>query len=331
MSDLNGINLSDVLGLSEPLQKLIETVSCGIGKLYEPIHVKRMANAKAEEIKLISEQISAIPEVPSKYDGGKVLVDGTDYTELVKRTQSRIAFQELKKQQNIDCAVAFAAQELESEASVSKEPVDKDWISRFFDSVSSVSEKEMQLIWGKILADEVRKPGSFSMRTLDVVRNLSKKEAECFLKILPCVMSSGGDYFISSDEDIINAANITFYDILTLDDCGLLYADGTMRMSFTVAKNDPAIMYNDDYTINMTRRKDEPYNGSMGVYKLKTAAQELYSLLRKQTNEDYVMLWAHKLYSKNFNRCSVDVYKVIEVIDGIPNCQPVPLKSWKEN
>lgn len=331
MSDLNGINISDLLGLSEPLQKLVETVSCGIGKLYEPIHVRRMANAKAAEIKAIGDQISDISEIPIKYDNGKVLVDGTDYTELVKRTQSRIAFQELKKQQNIDYAVAFAAQELAGELKVSKEPVDEDWVSRFFDSVSCVSEKEMQLIWGKILAGEIKEPGSFSMRTLNVVRNLSKKEAECFLKILPCVMSSDGDFFISSDEKIINVANITFYDILTLDDCGLLYADGTMRMSFTVAKNDPAIMYSDDYAINMTRRKDEPYNGSVGVYKLKTAAQELYPLLRKQTNEEYVMLWARELYNKNFNRCSVDVYKVDGIDNGTPNCQPVPLKNWKEN
>lgn len=331
MSDLNGINLSDFFGLSEPLQKLIETVSCGVGKLYEPVHVKRMAKAKATEIKMISDRISDVSKIPVKYDNGKVFVDGTDYTELVKRTQSRMAFQELKKQQNIDCAVNFAVQELAGETNVSKEPVDEDWVSRFFDSVSSVNEKEMQLIWGKILAGEVKEPGSFSMRTLDVVRNLSKKEAECFLKILPCVMGSGGDYFISSDEEIINVANITFYDILTLDDCGLLYADGTMRISFTVAKNDPVIMYSDDYAINMTRRKDEPYNGSVGVYKLKTAAQELYPLLRKQTNEDYVMLWARELYDKNFNRCSVDVYKVVGINNGTPNCQPVPLKSWKEN
>lgn len=330
MSDLNGISISDVLGLSEPLQKLIETVSCGIGKLYEPLHVKRMANAKAEEIKLISKQISAIPEIPTKYDGGKVLVDGTDYAELVKRTQSRIAFQELKKQQNIDCAVAFAAQELESETSVSKEPVDKDWISRFFDSVSSINEKEMQLIWGKILAGEIKKPGSFSMRTLDVVRNLSKKEAECFLKVLPCVMSTDKDCFIASDESVRATADITFNDILLLNDCGLLCADGTMYMNFTAAKNDSATIYNDNYAIHITRDEEKTYEGMIGLYKLKVAAQEIYPLLKTQTNEDYVISWAKSIYTRNSYKCCVSVYKVTGINGGLPKFESVPLKSWVE-
>ena len=158
------LNISDLLGLSEPLQKLVETVSCGIGKLYEPIHVRRMANAKAAEIKAIGDQISDISEIPIKYDNEKFLWTEQTTQSWWSVQQSRIAFQELKKQQNIDYAVAFAAQELAGELKVSKEPVDEDWVSRFFDSVSCVSEKEMQLIWGKILAGEIKEPGSFSMR-----------------------------------------------------------------------------------------------------------------------------------------------------------------------
>ena len=59
MSDVTGLQVSDILGLSEPLTKLIETVSTGMGMLYEPIHLKRRAKAKAEEIKLISDAIIA--------------------------------------------------------------------------------------------------------------------------------------------------------------------------------------------------------------------------------------------------------------------------------
>ena len=48
MSDLKGLEISDIFGLSEPLTKLVETVSCGVGKLYEPTHIRRLAKAKAE-------------------------------------------------------------------------------------------------------------------------------------------------------------------------------------------------------------------------------------------------------------------------------------------
>ena len=46
MSDVKGIEIHDILGLEEPLTKLIECVSNGIGKIYEPTHIKRIAKAK---------------------------------------------------------------------------------------------------------------------------------------------------------------------------------------------------------------------------------------------------------------------------------------------
>lgn len=45
------MEIKDLAGLSQPLTKLVEVISIGIGKLYEPAHIKRMANAKAYEIK----------------------------------------------------------------------------------------------------------------------------------------------------------------------------------------------------------------------------------------------------------------------------------------
>lgn len=54
MPDLKGVEVHDLLGLSEPTTKLIETISSGIGKVYEPWHIKRMAKAKKEELEIIS-------------------------------------------------------------------------------------------------------------------------------------------------------------------------------------------------------------------------------------------------------------------------------------
>jgi hypothetical protein len=41
----------------------------------------------------------------------------------------------------------------------------------------------MQTLWGKILAGEVTQPGSFSLRTLDTLKNLTKQDAEAFTKV----------------------------------------------------------------------------------------------------------------------------------------------------
>ncbi|AGA66437.1 membrane-fusion protein [Brachyspira pilosicoli P43/6/78] len=41
------MEIKDLAGLSEPLKKLVETISNAIGKLYEPTHIKRIAKAKS--------------------------------------------------------------------------------------------------------------------------------------------------------------------------------------------------------------------------------------------------------------------------------------------
>lgn len=56
MSDMKVIEVSDILGLSQPLTKLVETIARGVGIVYEPTHKKRMAKATAEEIQIIANE-----------------------------------------------------------------------------------------------------------------------------------------------------------------------------------------------------------------------------------------------------------------------------------
>lgn len=70
-------NISDI-GLTDPLTKLIETVSSGIGKLYEPVHIKRMAKARATEIQLIGDSIIEADLLPVQYNNGAINIDGGD-------------------------------------------------------------------------------------------------------------------------------------------------------------------------------------------------------------------------------------------------------------
>ena len=100
MGDVTGLQVSDILGLSEPLTKLIETVSTGMGMLYEPIHLKRRAKAKAEEIKLISDAIIANSNLPISYQHGNVGIDSSDIENLMRRMQQRVLQEEITKQQS---------------------------------------------------------------------------------------------------------------------------------------------------------------------------------------------------------------------------------------
>ena len=93
--------------------------------------------------------------------------------------EQRVQFQEEKRQANIGSVVAQAAHEL-GDREVQDHEVDHDWTARFFNDVQDVSSEEMQQLWAKVLAGEVERPGSTSVKTLGILKNLDKSTASLF-------------------------------------------------------------------------------------------------------------------------------------------------------
>lgn len=145
--------------LSAPLTKLIEVIAAGCGKAYGPTDVRRTARAQGDAAVILAEAEAR-------------------RSEIALRAAQRLLDVEEMRQRNIESIAAVAAEQL-SEA-VSDAPVNPDWAARFFREAQDVSNEQMQQIWGKLLAGEVEKPGSFSARTLSVVSNLSSDEAKQF-------------------------------------------------------------------------------------------------------------------------------------------------------
>ena len=311
MSDVKGLEVSDVLGLSRPLTKLIETVSGGIDTLYKPVHLKRMAKAKAEEIKLISEAITQNAMLPINYQHGNVGIDSTDVQNLLFRTEQRLLQEEMKKQQNMDAIVSNAAEELQGKEKVSDTPVDEDWSTRFRNIAKDVSSEEMQYIWGRVLASEVEKPGSFSMRTLETIRNLSKHEAAKFQKIIPFIIQLHNDYFIISDEEIKKKYGIDYVDIMVLDECGLVELGG-VSFNPMMKKDDYRNLITDERLAIITGTSETPVKVSFSAYVLTNAGRELYRILAHSPNNDYFMDVSEHIFKKNTSKIGIIVHEVVE-------------------
>jgi hypothetical protein len=113
---------------------------------------------------------------------------------LLQRAKSRIARQEAVRQLNIEEITRGAAEELRDvkDDEIADQPVDEEWIARFFQTAQDISNEVMQRLWSRILAGEVKRPGSFSARCLDAIRNLSREEAELFEQCLPFVFDNQG-------------------------------------------------------------------------------------------------------------------------------------------
>lgn len=312
MSDFKGIEITDVFGLKEPLIKLIETISYAVGKIFEPTHNDRMTKSKAKEIRDISEALRENNDIIITYDKGSVIAETPEFEDFVRRTQQRLAYQELEKQCNIESVVGFAYTELETIDNVSNEPVDKDWISRFFNCVEDASNEDLQRIWGKILAGEIKKPKSFSKRTLDVVKNLSQQEAQIFEKISKYVLHTfedetkiesvfvlSGMFNKSKNEDV----DVIYKEILVLKDAGLISLTHGTVLSFDFDSGEIDSLFCHNKEIRIKNNTKSKVSIMIHPYILTDAGKELVEVL--YDNEQVSMAY--------LNRCICEIRSSLEI------------------
>ena len=276
----NKFSLVDLGKLSKPISKLIEAVSQGIGTLYEPTKIRRRARAQA--------------------DGALIKVEADiKKKELLHRAVNRFAFQEISRQENIENIIEIAAKSLPE--TVSEDPVDKDWISRFFEECKDVSNQELQKLWARLLAGEVASPGSCSRKTLTILKDLSQHDAELFSKICRLTWNTSRRYlFIPYNKKIgINSYfekyEIHFGNLLHLDHYGLINSDQDVFV--TLGYINQLNYFNFIHIL-----KCLPESKPMPVFPLTSVGAEIFDVIKTEPNILYYdecikMFYDHYNYS----------------------------------
>lgn len=244
------IDFKDSLGLSEPIKRLIEVVAEGIGGVSRPILTRKNADAKAYEIKTITEAIVESQKLlgPVTYDGGEIIIKSSKgenalqlpEADLNKRVMSRIAYQEAKRQSNLERITQYATDDFDGTEEMGPDRPESDWTARFFRIAEDITTEQMQILWGKVLAGEVKRPGSFSLRTLDVLKNISLKEAETFVRVARIAFSDGDKAFIPNPDRgkfLKDNFAISFLDLFLLREIGLL-APNDLEFSLVKVEED---------------------------------------------------------------------------------------------
>jgi uncharacterized repeat protein (TIGR03899 family) len=300
------MEIKDLIGLSEPLKKFIEVVSQGIGALSKPYLIRKTAEAKAYELKVIAESIKGNQENLKQigYSEEKLSltsIDGESIRQeltLEERTQQRVDFKEQKRQQNIENITQKAAENLESEPSVSEEPVDEDWTTRFFNYAEDISNEEMQEIWARILAGEIKQPKSYSLRTLDILRNLSTDEAAIFMKFAKLAVTSSRTTFILSFKKhklLEEKYGLNYSDRLLLEELGFITAnDLVFQMMATKDRPGKSVFTVGNYCIIQEKLPNKPQH-QLEVLVFTKIGRQLLSLVNVSPDLDYVQLLATSL------------------------------------
>jgi uncharacterized protein YqfB (UPF0267 family) len=146
-------------------------------------------------------------------------------------SEQRTKVQHMKEHINITKALLYAEDELEKnyqDQEGSDEDIDPDWLVRWRDCTAKVNSDELQRLWAKALAGEIANPGSYSLRTLEFIKNISYSEANEVSKLAPFVMF-GNIYKMQCLID----AGLDFSYLLEMEDLGILSGVKGGGLNFT--------------------------------------------------------------------------------------------------
>lgn len=205
------VNLGD---LTKPIDTLINKISNATGVLYEPTRIRRKAKAESDAAIISAKAEAAVDIINAESQ--------IEITDLQKRTAQRLFQEETKRQKNMEDVIAQAVPGLNEEAK--PDAMEDDWISNFFAKCRLVSDTEMQSLWSRILAGEANAPGTYSKRTVNLLSDFDKSDAELFTQLCGFGWTIGGFAPLVFDEqlEIYNSHGINFRTLSHLKDIGLL-------------------------------------------------------------------------------------------------------------
>ena len=297
------------------LEKLLDYAASGIGAVAGPMVATWKARREADAKRIAAQGNADARAIEAKGDAttAQILADaqaaaqrslsgpiesGGGVLEFSRDgIVQRIEFQEKKRQHNIASVVHGAAANLGDET-VGDHAPDPDWTARFFDNVQDISSEDMKELWVKVLSGEVRNPGSTSLRTLDVLRNMTNNDAHVF--------NNAAQYAIDNFIFRERAGNTSTCDpalwvdnLLKLEDCGLLHVDGDLVKIIDLSSGIGVFFSYGDFILHVSRKSDSVSKVKLPIALLTAAGRELLPVTERQLQIDYLRTLAKFLESKS--------------------------------
>ena len=259
-------SLSDLAKLSDPAKVLIEKISDAIGAAFKPWQIRRIARSESDAAIIGAETEIKISEIERRGLLRRIQLDGL-------------------KQQNIENITAKAIDSLDDNANTQN--MDNDWIVNFFDSCESISDIEMQNIWAKILSGEANKPKTYSKRTVNIVRQMSKEDADLFSHLCRFAMAFKRNrknpmqpiIFGDNTDTIESFDNISLEDINHLESIGLISHNST---GCVLTDNSEIAVFHVEYYGNQIYASLPKTVSSLpiGIVSFSRAGHELYTICK---------------------------------------------------
>lgn len=298
------MDIKNLTWLEKPLTKLIETIAELMWTLWNHIF-----EFDAKKIK----RISTAESLAEKEKIIKIAEWEDEKNIILNRAKKRFALEQYEKQVNLENIISNTKDKLEW-TEVSDEPVDKDWILKFMNISQDISREDMQDLLSTILSEEIQKPSTVSYRTLDLIKNLTKKELILFKKL--SLISSNKGFIFLFDNDynkwfLSNLLGFKFEEFLELSELWLIQSASILQ-AWTFYSYSEDLKKNNMVTLKFfnncdiqfkTKNKDLELN----ILIFTKIWKEISSLLRKTTEKDNEIV---NKYFKELNTFLIENKKV---------------------
>ena len=180
--------------------------------------------------------------------------------------------------------------------------LDPDWFFAFSTMAEEIYSPPMQELWGKIFAVEVARPGSFSLRTLQLLKTLTHRDAQVFNKAVNVASRRNNDavprilvgyhkrkgllsLLRRPVPEQINLANVglSYPDLLSLQEMKLIYTSEIESAEYNEGQQVTWRCVNEN--ISLTSKTS---GVALVYYKFTSIGSELYKLVTKSPNEAYL-------------------------------------------
>ena len=300
------------------IEKLIEVTASGIGAVAGPVVDRLTANMRAETRRIEATGEADARRIEAKSEADAIAINAGGHMNAIQQIgeahdkarqpvveemsiayeiESRLVFQERKRQSNIYNVVSMAAEELDGKE-VRDHEVDHDWTARFFDHVQDVTSKQMQWIWARILSGEVETPGRTSLHALSILRNMNQRDAKLFANVARFVI---GDFVFNDDEYVSKIDDFpNLSTILHLSSHGLMSTGAGLQRHFSFmdmigSKHRTAVIHGETIFV-MLATTNKTF--MLPTYLLTPSGKQLYDNLGATIDESYLHVFSKYLKEK---------------------------------
>ena len=260
--------------------KQFTNANMALDEVHKQKALLRATWAELKQSMFQQEQRLLLESVQAKVRGEDVsLEDVKEHLDFVARAldkKFKDSMEEFDAQEAVAAYAMLEAAEAQSKGDAGEGHWPSEtWSARFFKYAADLRDEELFALWGKVLAGEFRKPGSFSLKTLVILHSLDKPDAEAFCKLAPYVMEE--EFII---DEALEDCGVSSYRLAILDSIGLVIKDMKRTVAFAETENQ-------HYALGSEYGQGHALELSFNCSLLTPSGKELYRLVSITEEESY--------------------------------------------